>query len=89
MSNYNIEDIYRISSTRPNTLQIYNKKTGRIFSEIVIGDNNGCIYFLRPNKKDNSVEVIIIFQYITEFIFNFNNIHFFKLLYSSYILYFL
>ncbi|OUM70488.1 hypothetical protein PIROE2DRAFT_1355 [Piromyces sp. E2] len=51
MSNYKIEDLYRISSTRPNALKVCNKKIGRNLSEIVVGDNTGSIYFLRPNKK--------------------------------------
>eukprot|EP00833_Pecoramyces_ruminatium_P017756 jgi/Orpsp1_1/1191788/evm.model.d7180000088524.1 len=58
MSNYKIEDLYRISSTRPNALQVYNKKSGKNLSEIVIGDNNDCIYFLRPNRKDNTIELV-------------------------------
>jgi len=59
MSNYKIEDIYRISSTRQNALEVCNNKSGRHLSEIVVGDNNGSIFFLRPNRNTNTVEVTI------------------------------
>ncbi|ORX86845.1 hypothetical protein BCR32DRAFT_264737, partial [Anaeromyces robustus] len=57
MSNYKKEDIYRISSIRPNSFQVCNRKSGRYLSEIVVGDNTGCIFFLRPNKRDNTMEL--------------------------------
>ena len=68
MSNYKIEDIYRISSTRPNSLEVCNLKSGRHLSEIVVGDNNGSIFFFRPNRANNSIEVIFLF-YFTLFYF--------------------
>jgi len=67
MSNYKIEDIFRISSTRPNALRVCNKKIGRNLSEIVIGDNTGSIYFLRPNKRDNTIEVITFYLIIISY----------------------
>ncbi|ORX47608.1 hypothetical protein BCR36DRAFT_413548 [Piromyces finnis] len=57
MSNYKIEDIFRISSTRSNALRVCNKKGGKHLSEIVVGDNTGSIYFLRPNRKNNTIEL--------------------------------
>jgi len=58
MSNYKIEDIYRISSTRQNALEVCNNKSGRHLSEIVVGDNSGSIFFLRPNRNTNTVELV-------------------------------